>query len=274
MTHTLPPAGASHPGPQENIIMPRPLHAPVLSVRHWLAAGWRDYRATAGISSGFSLLFVLVGAFAVWGLLRHDLALLLFPLFGGFVVVAPILVTGYQRAARLLRQGQRPRFSDLLLGIREGTPGIWFLTFLLGLGYLIWITDALIIYGIYFGQRPLPLDGTLLSDPVLRGDLLGYLLYGGLLGLGIAAMGFVVAVFGIPLILHQRLGFIHAVNRSVITVFRHPLLMLRWALTLAAATLLTLSLALPLLVVVLPVLAYASYAAYDALFPAGGSPAD
>lgn len=246
---------------------------PALSVRHWLAAGWRDYRATAGISSGFSLLFVLVGIVAMGGLMRHDLGLLLFPLFGGFVVVAPILVTGYQRAARLLRQGRTPRFGDLLLGIREGTPGIWFLTFLLGLGYLIWITDALIIYGIYFGQRAIPLDSTLLSDPQLRGDLLGYLLYGGLLGLGIAAMGFVVAVFGIPLILHRRLGFISAVNRSVAMVFRHPALMLRWALTLAAATLLTLALALPLLVVVLPVLAYASYAAFVALFPDEDSPA-
>lgn len=238
-----------------------------LSVRHWLAAGWRDYRATTWLSSSFSLIFVLPGALAVWGLLRYDLGLLLFPLFGGFVLVAPILVTGYQRAARLLRRGHAPGFKDLLLGIAAGTPGIWFLTFLLGLAYLIWITDALIIYGIYFGQRPLPFDAALLSDPLLRTDLLGYLLYGGLLGLGIATMGFIVAVFGIPLILHRRLGFIDAVNRSVITVFRHPALMLRWALTLAGMTLLTLSVALPLLVVVLPVLGYASYAAYAVLFP-------
>lgn len=247
--------------------MPPAPHTPSPSVRQWLAAGWRDYRATAGISSSFSLVFVIVGAVAYWGLLRHDLGLLLFPLFGGFVLVAPILVTGYQRAARLLRQGRTPRFRDLLLGITEGTPGIWFLTFLLGLGYLIWITDALIIYGIYFGQRALPLDSTLFSDPQLRADLLGYLLFGGLLGLGIAVMGFVVAVFGIPLILHRRLGFIQAVNQSVSTVFRHPALMLRWALTLAVGTLLTLSVALPLLVVVLPVLGYASYAAYVALLP-------
>jgi uncharacterized membrane protein len=247
--------------------MPPPHGDTELSVRRWLAAGWRDYRASAWLSSSFSLLFTLPGALAVWGLLHYDLGLLLFPLFGGFVLVAPVLVTGYQRAARLLRLGHTPRFMDLLLGITEGTPGIWFLTFLLGLGYLIWITDALIIYGIYFGQRPLPLDAALLSDPLLRADLLGYLLYGGLLGLGIATMGFIVAVFGIPLILHRRLGFIDAVNRSVSTVFRHPALMLRWALTLAGTTLLTLSVALPLLVVVLPVLGYASYAAYAALLP-------
>ncbi|GAB4300807.1 MAG: DUF2189 domain-containing protein [Thiohalomonadaceae bacterium] len=247
--------------------MPPAVPYPVLSIRHWLAAGWRDYRATAAISSAFSLLFTGIGMAAFWLLLRHDLALLLFPLFGGFVLVAPILVTGYQRAARLLRQGQTPRFADLLRGITEGTPGIWFLTFLLGLGYLIWITDALIIYGIYFGQRTLTLDGALLDDAQLRADLFAYLFYGGLLGFGMAAMSFVIAVFGIPLILHRRLGFIHAINRSVITVFRHPALMLRWALTLALLTLLTLIIALPLLLVVLPVLGYASHAAYAALFP-------
>jgi uncharacterized membrane protein len=57
------------------------------------------------------------------------------------------------------------------------------------------------------------------------------------------------------------------VSSSVAAELRHPLLMLRWALTLAAATLLTLVFALPLLLLVLPVLAYASYAAYTALFP-------
>lgn len=247
--------------------MPPPQDHAALSVRRWLAAGWRDYRATAAISSGFSLIFVLAGAAAAWALLRLDLGLLLLPLFGGFMIVAPILVTGYQRAARLLRQGSPPRFTDLLLGISEGTPGIWFLTFLLGLGYLIWITDALIIYGIYFGQRTVPLDVTLFDDATLHRPLFAYLFYGGLLGLGMAAMGFAVAAFSIPLILHRHLGFVAAVSRSVAAVFRHPLLMLRWALTLAAATLLTLLIALPLLLVVLPVLAYASYAAYTALFP-------
>ncbi len=237
------------------------------SVRCWLHAGWRDYRATAAISSAFSLIFVLVGAASLWGLLRHDLGLLIFPLYTGFVVVAPILVTGYQRAARLLRQGRTPRFIDLLRGITEGTPGIWFLTFLLALGYLIWVTDALVIYGIYFGHHAVPLDSALLHDPALRGQLFAYLLYSSILGLFIAAMSYTVAAFSIPLILHRRLGFVAAVYHSVGTVLRHPLLMLRWALTLASLTLLTVSIALPLLLVVLPVLAYASYAAYVEFFP-------
>lgn len=262
--------GAAAPS-EEHSTMQQVKDTAAPTVRRWLAAGWRDYRATAAISSAFSLIFVLFGALALWALLRRDLGLLVFPLFGGFVVVAPILVTGYQRAARLLRQGRRPRFADLLLGISEGTPGIWFLTFLLGLGYLIWVTDALIIYGMYFGRRSVPFDYALFTDPALRRPLLAYLFYGGLLGLGLAAMSYAVAVFSIPLILHRRLGFVAAVSRSVATVFRHPLLMLRWALTLAVATLFTLVVALPLLAVVLPVLAYASHAAYLALFPDDGA---
>jgi len=224
--------------------------------------GWRDFLRTRWISMGFSALFVLVGLIFFWVLVDRGFGLVIYPLLSGFLVVAPILVTGYQRAARLLRQGHQPQFRDLFLGITEGTSGIWFLTFVLCLCYLIWITDALVIYGIYFGIEGTPLNTDLFNEPSLRNQLLAFLLYSSLLGLFIALMGFVVGAFSIPLIMHQRMSFIAAVHRSVVTVFRHFRLMVRWGLTLAVVMLLTLIVAMPLLVVVLPVLAYASYAAY------------
>lgn len=235
-------------------------------VGHWLRQGWQDFLDTRWISMGFSAIFVFIGLLAIVLLWRLDLGLVTFPLLTGFMVIAPILLTGYLRAARLLRQEQRPGFRDLLLGITEGTPGIWFLSFMLLVGYLIWVTDALIIYAIYFGVSAVPIDSAVLTDPAQHRPLLEYLFYSSLFGLLIAAMGFAIAAFSIPLILQRRVEFIPAVYASVSVVFRHPLLMLRWALTLALLTLLTLFLALPLLVVVLPVLAYASHAAYRAAF--------
>ena len=231
-------------------------------MRHWLSLGWRDFVNTRVISIGFSSLFVLIGAIAYGLLFGRGLGLVVYPLLSGFLVVAPLLVTGFQRVARLLRHGQQPRFRDLVIGITEATPGIWFLTFVLCLCYVIWVTDALVLYGLFFGIEAVPINTQLLTDAALRQQLLGYLVFSGLMGLVIAIMGFAVAAFSIPLILHQHKGFVSAVHTSVSTVWRHKYLMLRWALTLAGLILLTLVLLLPLLVIVLPVTAYASYAAY------------
>jgi len=234
----------------------------------WLRRGWQDFCQTPWISMGFSSLFLVISLFAYWQLLKQDLGLILYPFITGFMVVAPLLVTGFQRVGRLLHEGQNPRFMDLITGVKESTPGIFFLTFVLCLCYLIWVTDAMVIYGMYFGVKAVPVSTELLTDPVLRQSLLSYLLFTGLMGLVIALMGFMVGAFSIPLIMHQRVSFVAAVFTSVATVWGNKLLMLRWALSLALIMLATLLFVLPLLIIVLPVTAYASYEAYvDLLEP-------
>ncbi|MCW9024555.1 MAG: DUF2189 domain-containing protein [Gammaproteobacteria bacterium] len=218
--------------------------------------------ATKWISMGFSLIFLLIGTLCYITLYIYEHTLIIFPFIAGFMLVAPILVTGYQRVARLLQEDKTPTFKDLVTGISEATPGIWFLTIVLFICYLIWITDALIIYAIYFGVGAIPIDSSLFTDLTLRDQLVSFLIYSGLLGLGMAILGFSISAFSIPLILHQRLSIVSAVHHSVKTVFTNIPLMLRWGFTLASTTLLTLVFALPLLVIVLPVLAFASYAAY------------
>ncbi|WP_432470359.1 DUF2189 domain-containing protein [Amphritea sp. HPY] len=237
-------------------------------VRLWLRRGWQDFSQTPWISMGFSSLFLIISLLAYWQLLKQDLGLILYPFITGFMVVAPLLVTGFQRVGRLLHEGQKPRFMDLITGVKESTPGIFFLTFVLCLCYLIWVTDAMVIYGMYFGVKAVPVSAELLTDPALRDSLFHYLLFTGLMGMVIALMGFMVGAFSIPLIMHQRVSFVSAVFTSVATVWGNKLLMLRWALSLALIMLTTLLFALPLLVIVLPVTAYASYEAYvDLLEP-------
>ena len=233
-----------------------------ISISHWLKQGWEYFLLTRWISMLFSSIFVLIGAITYWLLLKLDLGLIIYPFLTGFMVVAPLLVTGFQRVARLIREGKSPGFLDLVLGITEATPGIWFLTFILCVCYLIWVTDAMVIYGMYFGVKAIPINIDLLTNPDLRNLLLSYLVFTGLMGFVIALMGFTVGAFSIPLILHQRRNFVSAVHTSVTTVMKHKILMIRWALTLSLLVLSTLVLALPLLVIVLPVTAYASYAAY------------
>lgn len=239
-----------------------------ISVRGWLLQGWKYFLLTRWISVLFSSLFVVVGAAIYWVLVSYDLGLITYPFLSGFLIIAPVLATGFQRVARMLNKGQSPRFRDLVLGISEGTPGIWFLIFILFVCYLIWVTDAVVIYGMYFGVKAIPINLELLTDGNLRNQLFSYLVFAGIMGFVLAFMGFAVSVFSIPLILHQRKSFVSAVHTSVTTVFRNKLLMMRWAFALAILVMTTLILALPLLVIVLPVTGYASYAAYVELLEA------
>lgn len=247
--------------------MLQPSRLPPHSIRHWLQQGWHNFVATKWISLGFSAIFVVIGLSLAWVLFSRGLWVLLFPFISGFLLVTPILITGYQRAARLLSQGERPRFRDLVLGITEGTPGIWFISFILCFCYLIWVTDALVFYSLYVGLESVTSLQGLVSDPEAFSQLLAYLFFSGLMGLVIATIVFSVAAFSIPLIIHRRMPFVAAVHTSVVTVWRHPWLMLRWGATIAGLSFVTMILALPLLVFVLPLLGYATYAAFVALFP-------
>jgi uncharacterized membrane protein len=238
------------------------MNKPVLSISRWLAFGWSSFMKTKTISMLFSSFFCLIAGLLYWLLLRIDADLVIFPFIAGFFIVAPILIIGFQQVAGILERQQTPKFKDLIAIKGQQNKGIWFLIFILSLCYFIWITDALVIYGLYFGIEPLPLDHVFITDPNLRESLLWFLLYSGLIGWITAVIGFLLGVFSIPLIIHQQLNFVEAVNISVKTVFQHKWLMVKWALTLVMIMSFTLVLALPLLIVVFPVLGYASYAVY------------
>ncbi|MBA6351020.1 DUF2189 domain-containing protein [Colwellia sp. BRX9-1] len=243
------------------------------SIKKWLAFGWSSFIKTKTISIVFSSFFCIIAGLLYWLLLRIGADLVIFPFIAGFFIVAPILIIGFQQVAGLLEKNKIPTFKDLITIKGQKNKGIWFLIFILSLCYFIWITDALVIYGLYFGIEPLPLDHTFITDPALRESLLWFLLYSGLIGWVTAVIGFLLGVFSIPLIIHQQLNFVDAVSISVKTVFKHKKLMFKWALTLVMITSLTLVVALPLLIIVFPVLGYASYAVYaDLLINKDNSP--
>lgn len=236
------------------------------SIGQWLVFGWQAFMQTKVISILFSSLFCIVGLLLYWALLGVDAALVILPFIAGFFLIAPLLIIGFQQAGALIKHNKKPSFSDLIRIKGEKNASIWFLVFILCLCYFIWITDALVIYGLYFGIEPIPLDESFFTDPKLRDSLISYLLHSGLVGIVMAIIGFLLGVFSIPLIIHQQMNFVAAVNLSVKTVFQHKWLMVKWAATLVTIMALTLVIALPLLVVVLPILGYASYAVYAQFF--------
>jgi uncharacterized membrane protein len=235
---------------------------PLVSIKSWLKFGWQCYKQTAWQSSLFSVVLTLFAALLYYLILSNKVDLIMFPFIAGFFIVGPIIITGFQQVAALLENGKSVSLAHFFLIKSENKAGIWFLIFILTVCYLIWITDALVIYSLYFGIEALPLDQQFFSDEKLTESLFFYLLYSGFMGLVCAVIGFTLGVFSIPLMIHKGCNFVSAVNLSIKTVFQHKLLMLRWATCLVVIVSLTLTLLLPLLPIIFPILAYASYAVY------------
>ncbi|AKH20251.1 DUF2189 domain-containing protein [Sedimenticola thiotaurini] len=228
----------------------------------WLSRGWQLFKQAALLNITYAALFLLIGLAVGTVLLHQGFSIVYFIAAGGFLIVVPGLVAVYYHLAEVIQRGDKPGFADILDGVRECPLAIMVLGLVSLVIYLIWITDALIIYSVYFDFVPTSLTafGT---DPALRADVAAFLVFVSLLGFVLSFITFCITVFSIPYAVQKQCGLVDAVSFSVKTVTRHSRLMFFWAAVLGGLTFFTVLFALPLLLVVLPILAYANYATYN-----------
>lgn len=214
-----------------------------------------------GVSAAYATLFAVLGWTSMLMLANHGLSLVAYPLVGGFMLVAPVMVTGYYHAAQRLRDGDRPRFGGMLLAPLRSPPGLWFIAFLAAFLFLVWITDALVVYSIYLGFDPMEPTWEALTDPVRASGVTSYLLLGSVMGLVIALAVFTITVFSVPMVFHRQADFVRAIVASVRSAFANIVPLTLWGAILAGTVFVSLLL-VPLFPVAFPVLAYASDEAY------------
>jgi len=213
--------------------------------------------AYAGI---FALLgLVLLGAIAGFGV--SPLAL---PFAGGFMLVGPILLTGYFEIARLEQQQARPRLGDAIAAFARVPAGLWLVALACAFLFLIWITDAGILYSFTIGGRYPAFGSNGVSVP--EDGLLLFTLWGSLMGSVLAYLIFAVSAFAVPLIYERRAGAVQGMQISVQTVVGNFGVCLAWGIVLGTVIVVSVLL-LPLLLVSLPVMSYASFALYRRAFP-------
>ena len=244
--------------------LPRPRTLSRRDISAALATGWRSFRAMPGPSVAFAALFALIGLalLGVAGLL--GMSPMALPLAGGFMLVGPALLSGFFRLAVIHADGGRPRLRDGFAALAGAPPGVWLVALLCAFLFLIWITDAAVLYAMMIGAEDLPYDLAWLGR--WPHHVLMFELWGALMGSVLAFIILAVSAFSVPLLHERRAGLVAAVHASVRAVFGNLVVCVAWGVLLAAATLLSILL-LPLLTVVLPVLAYASFALYRRAFP-------
>lgn len=232
------------------------------NLRAALLEGWRMANATRAISIIYASVFVLGGAVIMGSLLLQGWAPFVIAAAGAFMLVGPAVLAGFFGIARAYEAGASLGFAAVVAGFAGASGALWALALVCGLLFMIFITDAAILYAYMIGAAPVGLAELLpTADNILR-----FVRWAAVSGLVVAILLFTISAFSVPLLCERRCSLVDAVMTSARVVLRHPLPAFFWAFLLSTVVIASI-LCLPLLPIALPWLAYASRALYRAVLP-------
>lgn len=225
------------------------------------------FRALPGPSLGLGAAFALVGVGLLLGLVLLGTSALGLVLAGGFLLIGPVLLAGFFGLYRRYELGDPAGIADALRGFTDAGSGFWVVAGLCAFLFLVWLTDAGVLYAFQVGASPL-MESELRTwswsslSPGVRAFALWSSPVGALLALGL----YLLTAFSVPLLYERRAEVIPAVIASVRAVLDNLGPALVWALVICLGILPGILIPL-LLPVTLPVLAYGSFALYRIVFP-------
>ncbi len=240
---------------------------PVDASGRWLAAAWMDVRRAPGLSFGYGAGFVVASFALSVGLFAFDLGSLVLPLAGGFVLLAPFLVVGFYEISRRLEKNEVPSAGPVARACCAQMGQIGAMGVVLMLVFLVWALLAAILFALFYGHNPPPLDR--FAEEILfsmRGA--AFLAVGTAVGAIIATGIFFISAFSFPMLIDRPVDVFTAMAVSIRAVRANWRVMFGWAaliVVLTAVGVLTLFLGLA---VVMPLLGYATWHAYrDVIVP-------
>ena len=230
---------------------------------HWLADGWYDMWATPLISLSYGLVLAAVGWAAFAMLLLFDLPYLVLPLSAGFFFIGPFIAVGLYEISRRLEEGFATNPRDAVFAYRRNPTQIALMGLLLLMFHLAWMRLAQLLFAL-FGWGAVPTWDRFIDIAWYSSRTLPFLSMGIVLGAVLAAFAFVIGAFSIPYLVDRpRSNLVEAIATSVAVVRHNPKPMLLWACLIVFLTVLGMIPGLFGLFVTLPVVAHATWHAYD-----------
>lgn len=233
-------------------------HVPASRPFQWLEGAWEDLKAIgpAGLAHG-ALIAVLGGVLLMLGSSHLDL---IAAAVTGYLLVGPIMTTGLCELARRRAAREPLGFDESLQGLTRNPDGLLRFGGVLALIALLWfgLSGALL-------QPLLSGSGPTLAEALWGGashisvtQMLGYLACGAVL----AAIVFAVSVVAVPLIIDRHARASEAIRTSLRATLANLPAMLVWAGLIVAMTTLGFVTLLFGMVIVAPLLGYATWRAY------------
>ena len=229
-----------------------------------IATGLSLLHTRPRVSVAYAAVFATLGLVLLTALGAVGVSPMALPFAGGFMLIGPILLAGYFELVRLHERGVQPGISDPFRAFVRAPTGLWLLALLCAFLFVIWITDAGILYSFTIGDTDLGYDLAWL--PQQGKQVLAFELWGALMGSVLAYLIFTVSAFSVPLVYEGRAGLVQGIGASTRAVLGNFVVCLAWGITLGTVIVLS-TLVMPVLLFTLPVMSYASFALYRRTFP-------
>lgn len=239
--------------------------AKVSDIGVWLKKAWDDIpnAPRESLFYGFVMWFAMFSVF----LMFRQQAVMIFKYATFFVMLSPFLATGLYYIAQQLEQGKHPELKHSMFAWRNNTTEIASFALILGVIVAAWSLMTPLIAAIAQSNSLLIVN----PDEGLMGFLkseagLNFMVFFMVGAVIISAFVFSISVITLPLLLKDKnVGVINAMILSFKVVMENKLVMLVWALTIGAFLtlgLVTLGFAM---ILIMPLLGYASWHAFNQL---------
>ena len=240
-----------------------PLHA---EIRHvgagqpvlWLRRGWDDLKAIGVPGLAHGALIAVLGAVLL--MLGSSHLYFIAAAVTGYLLVGPVMTTGLCELARRRSAGEPLGFDESLQPLRRNSEGLTHFGAILALIGVVWFAmSAWLLQSVFSAATPtlaVALWGG--AEAVSPQQLLSY----GGAGAVLAVMVFVVSVVSVPLIIDRHANASEAIRTSIRAVLANIPAMLLWAALIVAITAIGFLTLLLGMVLVAPLLGYATWHAY------------
>jgi uncharacterized membrane protein len=233
-------------------------------LRTALIRGFRDFDAVPSHGLFLAIIYPLIGLI-IFRLFVLGLPLLpmLYPLAAGFALLGPFAAVGLYELSRRREQGLDVSPLNAFDVIRApGAPAIGLLGLMLLAIFFLWLVAAHAIFLFAFGEAQPATFRELVWTSFTTQQGWKLVFIGNGVGFLFAALTFCVSVVSFPIVLDRNVGAGDAVWMSMRVVAANPLVMAAWGLFVASALAIASLLFFVGLIVVLPVLAHASWHLY------------
>lgn len=218
----------------------------------WLKLGWQDYLNAKQISIEYGLFFAMCGLVMSLILLSYGNTIVLFSLGVLFILLGPLFAFGLYDIPRQLEKGEPPTIKHSILQIKTSAPNQWVFAVVIFVIALIWMRAATIIHVFY------P-EG---AEPNLE-ELVTFFAIGTGAGAFFAGLVFGISAFSLPMMVDRNADAVSASLTSLSAVMNNMWVAALWAFIILALTIFGFATAFLGLIVVMPVIGYATWHGYQ-----------
>lgn len=236
----------------------------VNDIRDSLSDGWNLFRMAPGASIAYALIFAVIGFFLLAGIGIMGVSPMALPFAGGFMLVGPILLSGFFSIFDRAKSNKPVSAVAAVSAIKNVPMQLWTISLICTMLFLIWITDAVVLYAFMVGTKHMPYSLPWIIE--LSRNVLIFEFVGSIMGSILAFFIFSISVFAVPLLYQNRTNLVTAIALSVRAVFRSIISSIIWGFLLSVIMVSSILL-LPLFIITFPVLAFTSYSLYYKVFP-------